>query len=340
EALKARIEAGEDFAALATEFSEDPGSAAAGGDLGPVGKGLFAAEFEAALWALEVGELSGPVETEFGVHLIELKEIVANEFPAFETMREQLETRLKRDAAAGIFVDRVRELDNLAFEQPESLDGLSEALGLEIQTVEGVSRSLGSGIFGNVELRNAVFTSEVLDQGFNSAAVEYLDNRAVVARVVARYEPETIPFAEVAVDIRAELVSEEARRAIATAHEEALARVEAGENVSEVADAYGLTWETATLVRRNEIGPPQEVLSEAFSLERPTDGKQVGSASAADGTRYVVTMTRVEDGDLSTMTEAEIDGMRRFLANRASSQDFDAYYRALEEDASINRPVL
>ncbi len=340
EALKARIEAGEDFAALATEFSEDPGSAAAGGDLGPVGKGLFAAEFEEALWALEVGELSGPVETEFGVHLIELKEIVVNEFPAFEEMRDQLATRLKRDAAAGTFVDRVRELDNLAFEQPESLDGLSEALGLEVQTVEGVSRSLGSGIFGNVELRDAVFTSEVLDQGFNSAAVEYLENRAVVARVVARYEPETIPFEEVAEDIRAELVSEEARLAIASAHEEALARVEAGDNVSEVANAYGLAWQTVELARRNQAGIPTEVLGEAFSLERPQDDKQVGSATAADGTRYVVTMTRVEDGDLSTMTEAEIDSMRQFLANRASSQDFDAFYRALEEDASISRPVL
>ena len=66
----------------------------------------------------------------------------------------------------------------------------------------------------------------------------------------------------------------------------------------------------------------------------------MGSATGADGTRYVVTMTRVEDGDLSTMTEAEIEGMRQFLANRSRSTDFDGYYQALEKDASISRPAF
>ena len=340
EALRARIDAGESFADLAAEYSEDPGSKAAGGDLGPVSKGLFAPQFEEALWALEVGQISEPVQTDFGVHLIELKEVVAIEFPSLDEMRVEIETGLRRSEAERLFLDRVRELDNLAFEQPEALEGISAALGLEIQTVEGISRSTGSGIFGNVTLRDSLFTSEVLDQGFNSPAVEYLDDRAVVSRVLLRHEPETIPFEEVAEDIRAELASEQARQALASAHEEALARVEADENVSVIADELGLNWQTRQLVRRNDIGVPPEVLSAAFEMTRPVSGKQVGSATGADGTRYVVTMTRVEDGDLSTMTEAEIEGMRQFLANRSRSIDFDGYYQALEEEASITRPAF
>ena len=82
---------------------------------------------------------------------------------------------------------------------------------------------------------------------------------------------------------------------------------------------------------------PPEVIAEAFSLSRPVDGKQVGSAEASDGTRYVVTMTRVEDGDLSTMTEAEIEGVRQFLANRTRTMEFDGYFQALEAEASISR---
>ena len=71
EQLKARIEAGESFAELAEEYSEDPGSAATGGNLGAMTEGAFVPEFEAALWALEEGELSAPVRTDFGYHLIE-----------------------------------------------------------------------------------------------------------------------------------------------------------------------------------------------------------------------------------------------------------------------------
>ncbi len=340
EALRARIEAGESFAELATEYSEDPGSKAAGGDLGPVSRGLFAPEFEEALWALEVGQISDPVQTDFGVHLIELKEIIATEFPSLEEMRQGIEAGLRRAEAERLFIDRVRELDNLAFEQPEDLNGISAALGLDIQTAEGISRTTGSGIFGNTTLRESLFTSEVLDQGFNSPAVEYLENRAVVSRVTLRHEPETIPFETVAEDIRAEIAGEQARLALEGAHADALDRVQAGENVSVIADDLGLSWQTRELVRRNEIGVPPEVLSAAFELTRPSNGKQVGSAQGADGSRYVITMTRVEDGDLSTMTEAEIQGMRQFLANRAQTVDFDGYYQALEKDASISRPVL
>ena len=340
EALRARIEAGEDFAELAQAYSEDPGSAVAGGDLGPVGKGLFAAEFEEALWALEAGQLSEPVQTDFGVHLIELKEITVREFPPLEEMRAQIETSLRRGEAQRLYIEKVRELDNLAFEQPEGLEGISTALDLEIRHAEGISRSSGAGIFGNEALRQGVFADEVLEQGFNSPALEYLDNRAVVARVVGRHEPQIIPLEEVADSIRAEIVSERARMALDRAHEDALARVQAGANVSTVANEAGLNWQTHQLVRRNQPGIPAEVLREAFSLPRPVDGKQVGSAQAADGGRYIVTVTRVQDGDLSTMTESEIEGMRGFLANRASSTDFESYFQALEEDASVSRPVL
>jgi peptidyl-prolyl cis-trans isomerase D len=337
-ALKARIDAGEEFAALAREYSEDPGSAADGGELGPVGEGLFAPEFEEALWALEPGQISEPVITDFGVHLIQLNEVIVNEYPEFDALKDQIAERMRRDASERRFVDVVRELDNLAFEQPESLQGLSDQLGLEIKSAAGVSRSAGGGIFGNVTLRQRVFTDEVLEQGYNSPAIEYLENRAVVARVTARHAPQPIPLEEVRDEIRAEIVSERARLEIDQAHALALERVESGEAVSEVADDFGLQWQTHELVRRNEPGIPGEVLSTSFSLPRVLPGeKQVGSASAADGARYVVTVTRVEDGDLSTMTETEIAGVEQFLVMRGSNLDFEGYYSALEQDASIRR---
>lgn len=337
--LRARIESGEDFAAVAEEASEDPGSAAQGGELGPVGKGSFAPEFEEALWALESGELSAPVLTDFGYHLIQLNDIVINEYPVFAELRDQIEEQLRRDEAARLFLDQVRELDNLAFEQPDSLQGLSDQFGLEIQAAEGITRTTGSGIFGNVMLRESVFTDEVLSDGYNSPAVEYLEGRAVVARIVEHHEPEAIPLEDVSEQVRAEIVAERARVEIDQAHAAALARVEAGESVAQVADEFGLSWQTRELARRNDPTVPQAVLAASFKLTRPLDGnKRVDSVEGPAGERYLITLTRVEDGDVLTMTEAEIGGVRQFLAQRAPNLDFEGFYSALEEDASVQRP--
>ncbi|MCZ6458666.1 MAG: SurA N-terminal domain-containing protein [Gammaproteobacteria bacterium] len=338
--LRDRTEAGESFAELAQEHSEDIVSAAAGGELGAVAAGVFDADYDRVLWALNEGEVSQPVQTELGYHLIKLESIQITKYPTFAELRREIEDRLRRLQASQLFTDRIRELDNLAFEQPESLSGISEALGLEIKNAQGISRTTGSGIFGNVQLREAIFSDEVLLNGNNSAAIEYIENRAVVARVGNRHEPEPIPLEEVSEEIKSVIVAELARAEINVAHTAALARIKAGESVAEVADDHGLRWQTVELARRTQPGVPREVLQTAFSLERPADEvtKVVGEASSVAGEKYVVTVTRVEDGDVSTMAESEINTVRGLLANRVSNVDFEGFYRTLENDASISRP--
>ncbi len=338
--LRDRTEAGESFAELAQEHSEDIVSAAAGGELGAVAAGVFDADYDLVLWALNEGEVSQPVQTELGYHLIKLESIEITKYPTFDVLRGQIEDGLRRLQASQLFTDRIRELDNLAFEQPESLSGISEALGLEIENAQGISRTTGSGIFGNVQLREAIFSDEVLLNGYNSAAIEYIENRAVVARVGNRHEPEPIPLEEVSEEIKSVIVAELARAEIDVAHTAALARIKAGESVAEVADDHGLRWQTVELARRTQPGVPREVLQTAFSLERPADevAKVVGEASSVAGEKYVVTVTRVEDGDVSTMAESEINTVRGLLANRVSNVDFEGFYRTLENDASISRP--
>jgi peptidyl-prolyl cis-trans isomerase D len=337
--LKGRLEAGEAFAALAEEFSEDPGSAATGGSLGSMRPGVFVPEFEAALWALEEGELSEPVQTDFGFHLILLNSIDFGEYPEFAEVREEIDRRLRQVQAEGLFLERFRELDSLAFEQPDSLAGLSEGLSLEVRTAQGITREAGSGIFGNIELREAVFTDEVLENGFNSPAIEYVDNRAVVARVSQRYEPVLRPLEEVAEAITAELVQERARAAALDAQTAALLRLQAGESVTEVADDVGIAWQTVELARRNQPGVPREVGDLVFSMQRPPEGdKLIDATGNLAGDRFLVTVTRVVDGDLATMTESEIGSVRDLLAGRSSNVDFEGFYNSLEAQASISRP--
>jgi peptidyl-prolyl cis-trans isomerase D len=299
---------------------------------------VFVPEFEDALWSLTEGEISQPVRTQFGYHLIQLNSVVEEEYPPFEQARADIERRIRREQAQALFLDRVRELDNLAFEQPQSLEGLAESLGLEIRTADGVTRDAGSGIFGNVALREAVFTDDVLERGYNTPAVEYVDDRAVVARVVTRHEPALRPLEEVADSIRQKIVNERARLQVQEAAAQTLASIEAGDSVSDVAADAGLEWQTVELARRNQPGVPREVLDAAFAMMRPAeDGKRAGQASNAAGDHYVITVTRVQDGDVATMTESEIAQVRNLLARREPAVDFEAFYNTLEDQASIRK---
>jgi len=341
-ALRARIEAGEAFADVAREASEDPGSAVMGGELGMVGRGVFDPDFEAALFALEApGELSGPVVTEFGYHLIQLEEIRTVEYPAFEVARVAIEERLRRDRAFERFQEAVRELDNLAFERPSDLDAIRDELGLAVQVLEGVTRSAGSGPFEAEAVRAALFQRDVLDSRFNSPAIEYAPGRAVVVRVAERFPSAPIPLEDVAEALREVLVAERARDLATEARMAAQARVEAGEPVAEVALAFGLNWQRFESVTRTSQEVPRGVLEAAFRLPRPVEGdKTVGVAELFGGGSAVVTVTRVLDGDLAAMTEAEVAGLRRLVAERTTRLDFGGFYETLERDARIRRRAI
>ena len=339
--LRAQLSTGADFAELAEAHSDDPGSAANGGDLGPAGKGVFVPEFEEALFALEVGELSEPVVSQFGVHIIRLDEIIVPTYPSLEDMREQVVAGLAESEARALFVERQRELDGLAFEQNDTLEGLVSEFGLELKTATGVTRSAGGDLFAAAELRDAAFSEDVLERGYNSPAITLDDDRAVVLRLRERHLPREQTFDEVKAEIEAELRRGKATAAIEEAVTEGLAALESGTPVGEVADEYGLQWETHTLAGSGEAGVPREVLREAFDLPAPAAGeKRLASTELGMDGRALITVTRVVNGDIERMTEQEVDGLMRFLRNRVGNLDFSAFFESVREQASINRPEV
>lgn len=338
--LKARIEQGESFAELAEAHSEDPGSASAGGDLGSVGRGVFDPAFEAALWALqEEGDLSAPVQSAFGYHLIRLDGVSKVDFPSFAEQQDGLRQRLREAAARDLFADRVRELDNLAFEQNDSLDGIAEALGLQVQGAADITRSMGSGPFMEQSLRDALFAPDVLEDGYNTAAMEFGDARAVVARVSEHRPAALRPLAEVRGEIQALLVERAAQEALQEAQAAALARLEAGESVSAVAEDYGLAWQNVERVRRTDARVPSGVRTAAFALPRPVaGGKSLGVAELEDGGRAIVAVTGVQEGDSTTLSDAEVDALNNLLLDFRRQLDFEAIYQSYRASADISRP--
>ncbi len=336
--IESKLSAGEEFESLAAQYSEDPGSAQNGGNLGQVGRGIFDPAFEEALWALqEPGEISPPVQSEFGLHLIRLNEVVASDYPEFEEVRESLISRVREASAGDLFTERVLELERLAFEERYSLTSTAEQMALEVQVVERVSQSDDRGIpqMGRPEVLQTLFSGDVLD-GFNSEAVN-LDDEVLIVRVRQVHDPEPVPLESVTDDIRSTLVREAAMGEIELALESGLARLEAGESVADIARSFGSTWQNFPLVRRVTPDVPASVLDAAFRLPRPVEGeKSVGSATIENGIA-LITVTNVVQGEMNTTEDAEIQQLRVLGEQRSSRFDFDGFYSAAAEEIGISR---
>ena len=260
-------------------------------------------------------------------------------YPAFEEARADTEARWRGDAARELFRERLRELDNLAFEMHDSLDDIGSQLGLALQRAARVTRTDGPGIFANAALRDALFQPDALEGGNNTPAVEYEEHRAVVGRVLERYPAALKPLEEVRAEIEALLIEQAARAALVEARAAALAQLEAGAGAGEVTAAYDLEWQTFELAERTGGDAPAQVLAAAFDLPRPAQGgRSLGEASLGAQGAAIVTVTRVQEGDLATLPEAELEGLRSFAATRRGNLDFAALQRALEADADIERP--
>ncbi len=340
--FKARIEAGESFEALAEAHSDDPGSASQGGSLGLTGRGIFVPEFEAALWGLETpGSLSDPVKSEFGYHLIRLDAIEISEYPDLESERAGIVERLREAQARELFAERVRQIDSLAFEQSDSLDGIAGEFDLEPQVARDVTPNMGEAPFDDTELRNAVFAEDVLTGGNNTAALIYGDDQAMVARVIEYRPPRQRTLDEARADIESRIKARLARESVVAASDSAFARVMAGDPVREVAQAHGLAWERIELAGRQNIQAPAEVLRQAFELPRPAAGdKSVGLADLENGSTALVTVTRVRDADPAGITESEFASLRRLLLNRRQAFDFQAVLGNFRAESDISRQLL
>lgn len=197
------------FAEVARKNSQDPGSAAKGGDLDFFAKGAMVKAFEDAAFALKKGDISDVVESEFGFHIIELTDIKAPKAPSFEAMRPQLEADLRKQQAQRQFAEQAETFTNSVYEQAESFKPTAERLKLTVQKAEGLTRTPApgaQGVLANAKLLQALFAEESVNKRRNTPAVEVAANTLVSARIVA-YRPAAVrPFAEIKDEVRRQYV--------------------------------------------------------------------------------------------------------------------------------------
>jgi peptidyl-prolyl cis-trans isomerase D len=347
EAVVARLEAGEDFAAVAAEVSDDAGTRNLGGDLGYMARGVFPAPFEDALYAMQVGEIEGPIETEFGFHVIRLDDIRATDPQPFDAVRDQLRQELASDRAYSGFYDRANDLANDAYDARDNLQTVAETFGLELQTVERLTRSGSTDLFIDPTPIVAVaFDDEAIASGENSDLIELSDERVAVIRVAAHYLPEPEPLEAVADEIRELLVREAAEdRAgeAATAFFDALSEVPEADKLAEaeaLAAEHGGSWTAPTFVGRDSTLAPPSVISLAFAQPRPADGDRMSllRAFVGNGDEAVVVLTRAQAGLPEDVAPAEREQRQAEFAELSSTFEMNAYAADARARASVRVP--
>jgi peptidyl-prolyl cis-trans isomerase D len=335
QSLRARLLAGGDFAALAKAHSEDPGSAAKGGDLGVVGRGVFAKEFEQALYALKKpGELSGPVRTPYGLHLIKLTGIQG---ASAGVSRAKVETELRARKAEERFVELSERLHNLVYEQSDSLKPAAETLGLKIEASGWFTRG-GSpgGLTAERKVIDAAFDPEVLEHGRNSPAIEIGRDTLVALRVVEREPARQRPLAEVRGEIEKQLLARAQQAEVERLAQAAVQDMAGGKGLEAVARQYGMDVQAVRRFARKQAGVDAQLVDALFKAAHPSDNKPVhGKAALADGSYAVFELKRVIEPESIKPDAAQVTAVRRALEARRGREYYDNYRAGLRQQAKV-----
>jgi peptidyl-prolyl cis-trans isomerase D len=304
--LHQRLMDGEDFAELAMEYSDDPGSRDMGGDLGWIEPEDMVRTFEDELYDLgEPGDLSEPFETQFGWHIIRLDEIRPPEGMSFEDARDEiLAEHIERESEV-MYIEMSERLVDLVYADDSTLEPIAFDLGLEVRTSEVFSREGGEGIAANRRVIEEAFSDTVLLDGVVSDPIEIDHNRSVVIKLDEHFPAQPRPLAEVEEEIRERLLRERAANAARERARELLAQSgEHGEQLAEAAEQAGYEIDELEAVGRFDFQLGRDFISELFRLPQP--GEHSTLHILPRGSDYVVVrLESVTPGDPTTAEEFE-----------------------------------
>lgn len=336
--LRQQIESGQiGFEEAAREFSDDPGSASNGGDLGLVARGDMVEAFEEAAFSLPEGELSEPVRSPFGLHLIQVTEIGPREVQSFADVRDELRNELIDERLGNRLLELGNRLANLAYEHPDSLEPAAEALGLEVRQSDWIPRG-GSqeGLGAHPELVEAAFDDEVLREGRNSGVIELRDGSQLAVRVADHQPAEALPLVEVAADIRTQLQRQKAADAARERGEALRAELAEGKPAQELAQADDVELADPGFVSRSSDSVPAAVRAEVFQLPKPAEGEaSIGTARLPNGDYAVLKVSGVRQGEAGEDGESIADNIRDQLQALHGSGAMRGLLAVLREQAKI-----
>jgi peptidyl-prolyl cis-trans isomerase D len=331
----AQAKAGKDFGALAKQYSQDPGSAASGGDLGWAERASFVKPFADTLFSMKVGDIAGPVKTQFGYHIIRLDEIQAGNTKSFEQARAELETQVRRNLAADRFGEIQEQLQSKIGDPGVELGALAQEYHLQQGDVADFAKGTGGAPLGPAPaLQELVFGEPALGVGKLGGPVLLGDDRLVIVKEIDHRKPQPKPLAEVRDSIVAALVKEQSSQAALKAAQGAVQELNAGASFDSVAQKFKLTADPAHFVSRRDPSIPIQVRDAAFAAARPSK-PEFSAVSLNDGGAAVFALSAVRTAKVQDAKDQSDRALQQ--AQRLGTADVLAYVDEVRRTADVRK---
>ena len=329
---------GADFAALAKANSQDPGSKDMGGDLGFVDKGVMVKPFEDALFSMQAGEIRGPVKTDFGYHVLQLREIKAGQGKTFEEVRDELAREQGEADGERAFNDLAGRLVNEVLKNPTTLAPAARSVGLAVQRIGPFSRTDAVGIAAHPAVLRAAFSDTLVQDGTASDPIEVGPRHSVVIRVLQHTPEQAQPLAKVRDVVIAAIHADRTAKASEAAADAVLARIAKGETVQAIAAADKLQVGDVPGIPRGAPVPSPEVNEAIFATQRPAAGKvAAGKAVMGEGGYAVFVVNKANEGDLAKITPEQRAQLQQQVTQMAGGSAVESFIGAMRKQYKITR---
>lgn len=332
-----KLKAGEAFDKLAEQYSDDIGSKSNGGDLGVSTGDAFPPQFEAALGKLAVGQVSEPVKSESGYHLIKLLDQHTSERPTFEQRKADIAQRLQQDGAQPELTRNVEKLRDLVFNS-DGLSGPAQQVKAALHTSDWIDRKSTDPLLGNPKVLAAAFGQEVLKDRNNSDVLELSPDHFVVLRVKEHVEAAPKPLDEVRPAIVAAIKQQRANAELTAEAEQLIRQVREGGDFAKLAGERGYAVKTVDKAARNNTALSPELLRGAFALPKVAkDTMPIDALPLANGDVAVVQLQEVVDGAPDSLNPGQRDALVAQLQQDFGKAGFAAFMEDIRAKAEITR---
>lgn len=330
EALKTKT-----FEALAAEMSDDKATSTKGGDLGLFEAGVMEKNFEEVASKLKLNEVSKPVKSAYGYHLIKVTELVPGVVKPFEAVKAEVTQAYQRKEAETNFYALNDKLAEISYQNPDSLTAVAEALGVQIEKTPLFTKETGEGIAKEAAVRSAAFSEEVL-KGNNSEPVELGTDRIVVLRMLKHHPSATRDLKEVRAQIVTALLSEKAKQQALAVAAELKKQLLAGKKLPALAAEYKLAVKTVAKLGRSSAEVPAQVNQAVFKAAKPVGGKlTVLTVAMPTGEQIVVSLNKVTEGVMSESDKKQQQLAEKNIAKAFGEATFEAVINSLQASADV-----
>jgi peptidyl-prolyl cis-trans isomerase D len=335
-ALKAKQELkSKDFAALAAEVSDDKLTAKKGGDLGLFNVGVMEKAFEEAAGNLKLGEVSEPVKSAFGYHLIKVTELAPGEVKPYDAVKAELAKAYQKSQAESTFNALGEKLTEVSYENPNSLDAAAKVLNVEVSKTAMFTRSHGDGIAAEEKVRLAAFSEDVL-KGNNSEPVEIGSDKLVVLRMQSHLPATTKELKDVKSRVIAALQHDKAQQQAIAMADQLKAELAAGKTMAQVSETHHLALKKVNSLSRNAGDLAPAVNQAIFKAPKPQAGRpSVIVIDEPSGGKIVASIVKVTDGVMTDADKAKQAVIEKNIATAFGKAQFEAVLNALQAKTDI-----